>query len=285
MDAQYYRFQLGDFECVALCDGSMDYTLESFVTNAPKEQVEAVLKAANLPVDHITTPYTYLYVNTGKQRVLVDMGAGKHLPSTGRLLQSMQMAGIRPGEIDDVFITHAHPDHIGGALDEAGHLVFANAHYFIWKSEWDFWFSEAALEKPGGLFTQFARTSLLPMSGQVTCVESEDELLPGVRMLAAPGHTPGHAVVTFTSGGRQLFYTGDTVLYPFHLEHTEWLPVFDILPELADPSKRRIFDMLAETNSLMVGQHFPPFPSLGTIHKQGDGWSWEPVEAVENVRF
>ncbi len=96
-------------------------------------------------------------------------------------------------------------------------------------------------------------------------------------MLAAPGHTPGHAVVELTSRGQKLLYTGDTVLYPFHLEHTGWLPIYDIVPEKASPSKRRIFDLAAETNALVLGQHFPPFPNLGHVVKQGDGWKWQPV--------
>ncbi len=276
MEAQYYRFSLGDFQCVSLCDGSMDYVLEHFVKNAPKEQVEAYLRAHNLPADHITTPYAYLYADTGRNRILVDMGAGRLAPSTGRLLQSMVLAGIQPGEIDSVFITHAHPDHIGGMLDEAGSLNFANAHYYIWKDEWDFWFSGDA-EKLGEFFTRTARTNLEPLAGRVTLVDHENELLPGVRMLAAPGHTPGHAVVEFTSQGQKLFYTGDTVLYPFHLERTDWLPIYDILPEKAAPSKRRIFDLAAGTGALVLGQHFPPFPNLGHIARQGEGWVWEPV--------
>jgi len=69
----------------------------------------------------------------------------------------------------------------------------------------------------------------------------------------------------------------DTVLYPFHLEHPDWLPVFDILPEKAAISKQRIFDWAAEARALVLGQHFPPFPNLGTIKKQNNGWFWQPI--------
>jgi hypothetical protein len=86
MKANYYRFQLGEFECVSLSDGSVDYPLKNLFANVPIEQVEEALRQRNLPVEHVTTPYTYLYVDTGEHRVLVDMGAGSLRPRTGRLV-------------------------------------------------------------------------------------------------------------------------------------------------------------------------------------------------------
>jgi len=90
-------------------------------------------------------------------------------------------------------------------------------------------------------------------------IEKEQEILPGVEVIFAPGHTPGHMVVSFTSEGQQILYTADTTLHPLHLDRPDWLPVFDILPELAGLSKNRIFDLAAETKTLVLGQHFPPF--------------------------
>jgi glyoxylase-like metal-dependent hydrolase (beta-lactamase superfamily II) len=85
-------------------------------------------------------------------------------------------------------------------------------------------------------------------------------------------------VVTVSSAGEQLWYTGDVVLYPLHLEHPDWLPVFDILPEQAAISKRRIFDRATAEKVLILGQHFAPFPSLGYVTKMGEGWKWQPIE-------
>ncbi len=278
-----YGFRLGDFECVSIMDGSHDYPLENFFDNVPKEKVEEVLRRLNLPTDHITTPYTYLFVDTGKHQVLVDIGAGlvdfgtgNVSPTTGRLLQNMRAAGIEPGEIDTVFITHAHPDHIGGNLDKKGNPIFLNASYFIWKDEWDFWFSEVAFEKTPEMFVKIARTNLEPIEDRVRFLTHDSEILPGISVIAAPGHTPGHFVVSIASGDEQLLYISDTVLYPIHLEHPDWIPIYDIMPEKAAASKRRIFDLAADEKTWIIGQHFPPFPSLGHVIKKGNGWQWQP---------
>lgn len=124
---------------------AFNYPLESFFANAPGEQVEESLRRHGLPTEQITTPYTLLFVDTGHHRALVDTGAGnlgEHaaalFPSvdhsttvTGKLLDNLRATGIEPSEIDTVVITHAHPDHVGGTLDEAGNLVFEGAHYFV----------------------------------------------------------------------------------------------------------------------------------------------------------
>ena len=273
----FYPFRIGNFECFALCDGGAKYTLESMVTNAPPSEVQAYLQAHGWPIEFIATPYTYLYVNTGKHRVLVDMGAGDLFPSTGRLLQSMEKAGISPQSIETIFISHAHPDHVGGALDSEGKPIFTNATFFLWQEEWDFWFSERAIQQVGESFITFARQKLTPLKDKITLLEVEEEVLPGVEVHFAPGHTPGHMVVSFKSQGEQLLYTADTVLHPLHLERPDWVPIYDIRPETASVSKKTIFDLAAETKSLVLGQHFPPFPNLGYIVKQEPGWRWQPI--------
>lgn len=281
MNSESHQFKLGDFECVSVSDGSHDYPIQDFFANVPKEQIEELLRQRKLPTDHITTPYTYLFVNTGQHRVLVDMGAGSLLPTTGRLVQNLQAADIEPSEIDTVIITHAHPDHIGGALDEEGNLVFANAHYYIWKHEWDFWFSKTALAKAPEIFIKMARKNLEPVKDRVSLLDHESKILPGICIIAAPGHTPGHTVVSVFSSDEQLLYISDTVLHPLHLEHPDWIPIYDTLPDKAAASKHRIFDRAAAEKAWVIGQHFSPFPSLGHVTKKGEAWQWQPIETTD----
>ena len=278
MSTDSYRFKLGEFECVSTSDGSMNYPLQNFFANVAKEQIEDVLRSHNLPIEYITTPYTCLYVNTGQHKVLVDMGAGHLAPSTGKLLPNLKAAGIEPVDIDTVIITHAHPDHIGGTLDEEGESVYANARYFIWKREWDFWFSETATEKTPENFVALARKNLEGLQDRVSFLDDESEIIPGIRWVAAPGHTPGHIALSISSNDEQLLHISDTVLYPLHLEHPDWTPIYDIIPEEAAASKRKIFDRAAEEKALVFAHHFPPFPNLGHIVKKEESWQWKPID-------
>lgn len=292
MSTGSYRFPLGKFECFAISDGSFNYPLASFFANAPGDELEKTLHQHNLPIDHISTPYTCLFVDTGQHKVLIDTGAGnlsesaaKFFPSvdhtttvTGQLLQNMRAVGIEPGDIDVVVITHAHPDHVGGTLDEEGKLIFANAHYYMAREEWEFWTSETALAKSPAPMVHIARYNLEPLQDRLTLIDDASEIVPGIQAIATPGHTPGHMAVSITSEGAQLLHISDVVLHPLHLEHPEWIPAFDISPEQAAASKHRTFNDVAEEQVLVFAHHFPPFPNLGYVLRQAQGWQWQPIK-------
>ena len=294
MNNEFYKFKVGEFECVAVSDGGMNYPVELFFSNAPIEDVNAALRQQNLTTEHIHTPYTCLFINTGRNLVMVDTGAGDIAESahiffpninnsasrSGRLPDNLAAAGIKPAQVDTVIITHAHPDHIAGTLTRDGELVFKHAQYFIARAEHEFWTSEEAETKASPSMVEIARRYLAPLEGSLTFVEGQAEILPGISVLPTPGHTPGHIVVQVSSTGDELLHIADTVLYPLHLEHPDWLPALDIIPEEAAASKARIFDQAAERKALVFAHHFPPFPALGYVEVRDVGWEWEPIETL-----
>lgn len=288
----HYCFDLGEFSCIAVSDGSVNYPISSFAKDVPLIEIEHALSQRGLPITHIFTPYTCLYVDTGLNKVLIDTGLGPSLAKSvpewfpdvdnsssvaGTLGENLRSAGVMPEEIDTVIVTHAHPDHIGGNLDINGKVVFPNAQFYIWKDEWDFWSSDEKTTHIAQSFVDTARRYMEPFVDKLSFIEDESEIVFGVSAVPTHGHTPGHISVSIKSGDLELLHFSDAVLHPLHLEHIDWVLVFDILPEQSLESRYMICDRVAKNNALVFAHHFPPFPNLGHISKEEDRWRWKPL--------
>jgi len=284
-----YPFRLGTFKCIVVSDGTHTYLhpIQIFVSvNAPKEHLEQALREHNLDPEkwkQYISSYLSLVINTGQHLVLVDTGAGSLEPTTGKLISNLKAEGIKPEEIDTVILTHGHPDHIGGNVDGEGRPVFPNARYIMWKDEWDFWTSTPKLSELNipkhikELMTTIARNNLLPIQHQLKLIDRETEIVPGIRAIAALGHTPGHMAVTITSNNEQLLYISDGVLHQIHLEQPDWYTAVDFDPEQAVLSRRRLLHLAASKKILVQAFHFS-FPGLGYVIRKGHAWQWQPIE-------
>ena len=288
MSSESFSFQLGSFECIIVSDGTLAYShpTQIFFVNAPEKQLEQVLRKHNLDPEQweqYVSPYSSLVINTGQHRVLVDTGAGGLAPTTGKLIPNLQANGIAPEDINTVILTHGHPDHIGGTIDRDGEPAFPNARYIMWKGEWDFWTTEPNLaelkvdKSIKEVIIKAAHKNLPPIQDQLDLVDHETEIVPGIRVVAAPGHTPGQMAVAVASGGKRLLSISDVVIHPIHLDQPDWYTAVDFAPEQAVATRRQLLHWAAAEKALVHAFHFP-FPSLGYVTQKGERWQWRSID-------
>lgn len=274
----YHSFRVGTFHCVSASDGFYEYPIPLMFGAAPPSAVEAALRERGLDPDHIVSPYACLFVDTGRHRVLVDVGAGDMAPTTGLLLQSLAAAAIDRDTIDTIIITHLHPDHIGGNLNAEGRLNFPAATYYVSYKEWRFWWSDDAQARcklPERFFT-LIRKQAAAIKDRMELVAGDEELVPGIRLIPAEGHTPGHLAVEIASEGAELLHVADAACHILHLEIPRWSVGPDVSPDEAYTAKQRLFDRAADEEALVFTHHLPPPPNLGRVIRHDDGWKWIP---------
>src|ERR1017187_6007316 len=182
-----HRFQVGSINCTVLSDGYYSYPASWLFPNADPAELRGALESRHLPQDAVLSPYTCLLIETGRHVALVDTGAGAYSRTSGAIQARLEMSGIRPKDVDTVILTHAHPDHIGGAIDMFGRPAFPNARYVLSELEWEFWTGARTdlshLRVPDTAkesISSMARRCLGPLRHQIECIDRETEIVPGV---------------------------------------------------------------------------------------------------------
>lgn len=276
----WYRAKVGDIEVTALLDTTARLPMLQFLTGAPKEQLSAQM-ARHFIDERSETSVTAYLVNTGSKLVLIDTGIGTGMGSTPMLQDNLRAAGYRPEQVDEVYITHMHGDHIGG-LAVNGVRAFPNAVLRIDKADIDYWLSDAAMksapaDEREGFETAKAMTAPYAAAGKLKPFEGVTQLVPGVTAIPAHGHTPGHAIYRIESKGEVLILWGDLMhVASVQFENPKIAITFDSDSPRAVAERERAFAEAA-AKRWMVGAAHLSFPGLGHIRAEGGGYAFEPL--------
>ncbi len=279
----FRRMKLGAMEIIALNDGALRRPLgEEFVTNTPLDQVKAALAAQGLPTEYVDIPFTPFLVVSGNRRILLDTGfADNGPPTTGRLRANMEAAGFKPEDVTDVVISQFHGDHISGLRAKDGSLVFPRAKVHVPAPEHAFWLDDARMNAAPpaarGNFMNARRVFGNYPAEQLVRFEPGTAIAPGVVSSAAFGHSPGMCVFQVSSEGQNFHYVADVTNVPaLFARSPDWSVTFDMDPNMARATRRRVFDAMVRDRAMTGGFHFP-FPAFGTIENAGNGYQFKPV--------
>lgn len=275
----FYRFQLGAFEITTLSDGTVPQHMDRLMQAKPG-QVLALLNEhfQTLPVE---TSMNAFLINTGKQLLLVDTGAGSSFGTDvgNHLLRNIRSAGYSAEQINAVLLTHVHGDHSGGLIDAQGNAVFPNAEIYLAKEELSHWLSDAARTQAQAHHQPMfdaGRAALAPYLKlqRVRTFSSGELLFPGICTLSSPGHTPGHSFFHIQSDNKTLVIWGEVV----HAAEVQFPEptitiAYDTDPSAAARMRLAPFTDAAQHGYWVAAPHIA-FPGIGHVRQKAGQFEW-----------
>jgi glyoxylase-like metal-dependent hydrolase (beta-lactamase superfamily II) len=276
-------FTGGRVECLVVPDGTLGYRPESLYSDLAAEDTAAAVGGLVDDQGLIPVPYHPVLVRTADGPVLLDAGVGVALAAevgaqAGRLRAALAGEGVAAEDIRLVVLSHAHADHIGGLTALEGterRLLFPNARHVIARAEFDYWTSGQAPADHAWM-AELARLHLLPVerAGMLDLVAGELDVAPGIRVIPAPGHTPGHMAVSISAPTRQTVFVADAVLGELNFRHPDWTSQMDTDRPQAARTRRRLLDAAANDGAMVFGYHLW---APGVVERDAGAYRWSPA--------
>ena len=281
----HHRYKVGGFEVTIINDGAIQIPGPHpiFGQNTTNDDVKALAAANNLPGDKMEIGFSPVVVNTGEKLVLFDSGnGGARRPKAGMLSRALGSAGYSTDQVDLVVLTHFHPDHIGGLMED-GKPTFTNAQYAAHENEFNFWTHDDRMSGGTERVAKLTASNVKPLAEKITMIKDGTAVTGGITAMAAHGHTPGHTVYNVESNGSRLLLGGDFCNhYVVSLQRPNWHVRFDMDKEGAVATRKKLLDMIAADKIPFTGYHMP-FPAVGYVEKAGGSYRYVPASYQLNL--
>ena len=275
--AEFHRHRIGGIEVIALEDG-YSHAPNSLFPLFEMDRAKAAAAQAGIAYDgeRSLVPIRSFVLRTGDAVALVDAGSPPDFaPTTGNFAAALAAAGVAPGDVTHLVMTHLHSDHVGGLIDGEGRRVFENAELVSGRGDWDHFTSdayEATLKGRALAGFQVARRSIEPYADRRREIDGGGEALPGISLIPLPGHTPGHSGVMVSDGDAQLLIWGDTIhCETFQMAEPDWGVLFDVDADQARETRKRLFDRVATEGLTVTGPHVRG-PGLRKVERMARGY-------------
>lgn len=264
-----------------LSDGFFTMPSSFLARESDQAKANEVLKAAGAFAPEHRNPINVTLLRRGEEIILFDCGAGPNfMTGAGKLQEALTAAGVDVEKVSHVLFTHAHPDHLWGALDDFGTPAFPNAKYHISLAERDFWMGPQAFTAlPESLqsIPAGAQRYLKELSSVLSTFKPGEEVLSGIAAMPTPGHTPGHTSFEIRSGSETVIVAGDTLTHALlAFQNPEITTGADQDGDRAVTSRKQILDRLANEKPSFIGYHLPN-GGRGRVERVGTAYRFVPA--------